>query len=126
MSEMINPTKSQKLDAFNAVCPDGLCCDTAREVGCLHSGFHASDTGGCDGCSQCPGGGCVKASEYTNPDEIAAFESLVEAYLVPDVELSQSGKTLRDEIINSIENMSSKMKNYEWEKYNKIGGWARG
>ena len=105
------------------ICTAAQCCDTAREVGCLHSGFHVSNTGGCDGCGQ---NECVKASTYHNPDEIAAFESLVAAYLVPDVELSQSGKTLRDEIINSIENMSSKMKNYEWEKYNKIGGWARG
>ena len=80
------------------ICPDGLCCDTAREVGCLHSGFHASDTGGCDGCSQVPGGGCIKASEYTMPDEIAAFESLVAAYIVPDAELSPSGIELRKKL----------------------------
>lgn len=81
------------------ICPDGLCCDTAREVGCLHSGFHASDTGGCDGCGQ---NECVKASTYHNPDEIAAFESLVDAYVVPDAELSHSGIELRKRIGDSI------------------------
>ena len=84
------------------ICPDGLCCDTAREVGCLHSGFHASDTGGCDGCSQVPGGGCVKASEHTMPDEITAFESLVDAYVVPDAELSPSGIELRKKLGDAI------------------------
>lgn len=73
-----------------------------RDVWCLHSGFHASNTGGCDGCSQVPGGGCVKASEYTTPDEIAAFESLVDAYVVPDAELSPSGIEMRKKLGDSI------------------------
>ena len=58
--------------------------------------------------------------------EIAAFESLVNEYLVPDTELSHSGKMLRDEIINSIESMSDKVRKYDWEKNNKFSGWARG
>lgn len=88
------------------ICPDGLCCDTARDVGCLHSGFHASDTGGCDGCGQ---NECVKASEYTVPDEIAAFESLVAAYVVPDYELSPSGIELRKKLGDSVCTMYRKV-----------------
>ena len=41
-------------------------------------------------------------------EEIAAFESLVEAYLVPDAELSPSGKKLREKIcecIRKVDNM---------------------
>ncbi|MCK5431552.1 MAG: hypothetical protein KAJ03_02350 [Gammaproteobacteria bacterium] len=83
------------------ICTSGQCCDTARELGCLHSGFHSSNTGGCDGCER-GDGECVKASTYYNPDEIAAFESLVAAYVVPDAELSPSGIELRTKLGDAV------------------------
>lgn len=42
--------------------------------------------------------------------EIAAFESLVDAYLVQDYELSSSGKKMRDDICKCIDKVS-KIKN---------------
>ena len=85
------------------ICTAAQCCDEARDNGCDHSGFHEPIIGECSGkCTQDDNAECVKASTYHNHDEIAAVESLVDAYMVPDAELSPSGIELRKKIGDAV------------------------
>ncbi|MCK5431404.1 MAG: hypothetical protein KAJ03_01605 [Gammaproteobacteria bacterium] len=85
------------------ICTAAHHCDEARDNGCDHSGFHERIHGECVGnCTQDDSAECVKASTYNNPDEIAAFESLVDAYVVPDAELSPSGTELRKKLGDAV------------------------
>ena len=94
------------------ICTAAHHCDEAMDNGCDHSGFHERIDGECVGkCTHDDSAECVKASTYHNPEEIAAFESLVDAYVVPDAELSPSGIELRKKIGDSVCTMYRKVIN---------------